>query len=185
MTFTRWLLQTRVKITCCQRTVSSNIEGICKHISLSLPANRHGSNIWEESNWNMPNIQLRIRFYLFTTQLQNECTEPKLVISWSTFVKLLCFYYWHSQVTNFTTCLKKWSWYNGHKWEFMLSNSKVWHYIMGLVEILGGHTKRDAMKAQRYNNLNYLQTCNMWLGSMLNEPVCIHGDPALPRYDHL
>ena len=56
---------------------------------------------------------------------------------------------------------------------------------MGLVEILTGHMKRDAMKAQRYNNLNYLQTCNMWLGSMLNEPVCIHGDPALPRYDHL
>ena len=88
-------------------------------------------------------------------------------------------------VTNFTTYLKKWLLYNGHKWEFMLSNSKVWHYIMGLVEILTGHMKRDAMKAQRYNNLNYLQTCNMWLGSMLNEPVCIHGDPALPRYDHL
>ena len=81
-------------------------------------------------------------------------------------------------VTNFTTCLKKWSLYNAHKWEFMLSNSKVWHYIMGLVEILGGHMKRDAMKAQRYNNLNYLQTCNTWLGSMLNEPVCIHGGPA-------
>ena len=72
----------------------------------------------------MPNIQLRIRFYLFRTQLQNECTEPKLVIS------------------------------------------------------LASHMKRDAMKAQRYNNLNYLQTCNTWLGSMLNEPVCIHGGPS-------
>lgn len=43
---------------------------------------------------------------------------------------------------------------------------------------LASHMKRDAMKAQRYNNLNYLQTCNTWLGSMLNEPVCIHGGPA-------
>lgn len=66
----------------------------------------------------------------------------------------------------------------------MLSNSKVWHYIMGLVEILTGHMKRDAMKAQRYNNLNYLQTCNMWLGSTVN-PFTYNGGPAYLLHVHL
>lgn len=172
MTFTRWLLQTRMKITCCQRTVSSNIEGICKHISLSLPANRHGSNIWEESteiclifNYVLDFIYSR-HSYRMSALSQNLLFPDQLLSNCCGFID--------GTVTNFTTYLKKWLLYNGHKWEFMLSNSKVWHYIKGLVEILGGHTKRDAMKAQRYNNLNYFLVPQHKIPEAIKYPLTPH-----------
>ena len=46
------VLQIPMKITCCQRTVSPDIEGICmllKRLAYPLSICGYGSNIWEES----------------------------------------------------------------------------------------------------------------------------------------
>ena len=67
--------------------------------------------------------------------------------------------------------------------EFMVSNSNIYTYQMGLQEILVGHMKLDVMTTllQESGLITDLQHM-AWVHG---QPLCIYGDPAFPSHVHL